>query len=178
MTMAPIVDGFLCWWLRVGRYRWSKLRRRFCERRYLEEPLPTVTSLEDIANRLGRVTRTMDGLLHLYDSISYPETTWTKKKDDCDGFACLAAALLPQVGRSYRPVLLTAIVRPVRRSHTVCVFRASGGKLWLFDNASLRREDGKTYAYVAALISKGADRLVCWDVRDPATLELKEFHRV
>jgi hypothetical protein len=175
--MASIVDRFLVCWLKGGRYRWSKMRRWLCERGYLKNPLPTVISLEDIENRLKQVTWTMDGPLHLYDSISYPEVTWTKKKDDCDGFASLAAALLNQLDEGYAPALLTVMVRPLRRSHTVCAFKAPSGGLWFFDNASLRRVECQGYADIAGLISESVDRLVCWDVRDPATLEMIEFHR-
>ncbi len=62
----------------------------------------------------------MDGPLHLFDCINYPQVTWTKKKDDCDGFAILAAELLHRW--NLNPVLVTTMVRPVRASYTVCVF--------------------------------------------------------
>ncbi|MFH1646258.1 MAG: hypothetical protein ABID71_01010, partial [Chloroflexota bacterium] len=94
--MKSILDRFLVWWLRGARYRWSRFRRRFFEAGYLGMDLPTVASLDDIQRRLGEVTWTMDGPLHLYDAISYPQTVWHRKKDDCDGFAVLAAALLRQ----------------------------------------------------------------------------------
>ena len=120
----------------------------------------------------------MDGPLHLFDSISYPQVTWTKKKDDCDGFACLAAALLNQLDNKYTPLLVTVMVRPVRASHTVCAFSVSEDALWIFDNGSMRRVDCKTYADVADMISKHAKRLVCWDVREPTLLDKIEFHKV
>jgi len=173
-----VVDTFLVWWLRTGRYWWSRLRRRLFERRYLTSALPTVDSLDEIRACLEQVTWTMDGPLHLFDSISYPQVTWTKKKDDCDGFSTLAAALLRQWNPACNPVLVTAMMRPVRKSHTVCVFTASVAGFWFFDNHILRNEDYQTYNEVIARISEGAERLVCWDVRDPDTLEMLEFHRV
>ena len=176
--MKSIIDYFLIWWLRTGRYGWSKIRRRLCERGYLKYPLPAVSSLEDIEACLKQVKWTMDGPLHLFDSISYPQLTWTKKKDDCDGFACLAAALLNQLNESYSPALITAMVQPVRTSHTVCAFSVPEGALWFFDNDSLRRFDCKTYADVAGMVSKQAERLVCWDARNPTTLDMIEFHKV
>ena len=95
----------------------------------------------------------MDGPLHLYDSISYPQTVWARKKDDCDGFAILAAALLQRWEPSSRPVLLTAMLRPMRRSHTVCVFNVPGAGLWFFDNGTLRRaQQDKLDMRTAALI--------------------------
>jgi hypothetical protein len=175
--MKSIAALFLIWWLRTGRYSWSTIRRSLFERGYLKKPLPTVTSLEDIEARLRQVKWTMDGPLHLFDSISYPEATWTKKKDDCDGFATLAAALLNQLDKDYQPVLITVMVRPIRASHTVCAFKAPSAGLWLFDNDSLRRVDCRKYAEIATLISQRAERLVCWDVRNPATLEMIEFHQ-
>jgi hypothetical protein len=176
--MNSIIDCFLIWWLHTGRYRWSWLHRRLCERRYLATVLPTVSSLEEIETCLRQVTWTMDGPLHLFDCISYPQSTWVKKKDDCDGFASLAAVLLHQWNPNCNPVLVTAMVRPVRASHTVCVFASTQGSLWFFDNDSLRRKNYQTYYEVVARISQHARKLVCWDVRNPVTLELLEFYKL
>ncbi len=176
--MKSVIDYFLLWWLRSGRYGWSWLRRRLCERRYLTVVLPAAKSLEEIEACLKQVTWTMDGPLHLFDCISYPQVTWAKKKDDCDGFASLAAELLYRWKPDCHPVLVTAMLRPVRASHTVCVFKAPQGGLWFFDNDSLRCEDCPTYDEVVARVSQHAERLVCWDVRNPDTLEMIEFHRV
>jgi len=176
--MQSIIDSFLVWWLRSGRYRWSWLRRRLFERRYLTTILPMVNSLEEIEACLRQVTWTMDGPLHLFDCVSYPNVTWAKKKDDCDGFSSLAAELLNRWNPNCNPVLVTAMVRPVRDSHTVCVFISPQGNLCFFDNSSLRCENYQTYGEVVTRISKHADRLICWDVRNPATLELVEFHKV
>ena len=176
--MRAVTDCFLVWWLRSGRYRWSRLRRRLFERRYLTVTLPTVNSLEEIKTCLRQVKWTMDGPLHLFDCVSYPQVTWAKKKDDCDGFSSLAAALLSQWNPDYNPVLLTVIVRPFRESHTVCVFNSPEGKLWYFDNACLRNEDYQSYDKIAGKLSQQNQRLVCWDIRNPATLEMVEFHRL
>jgi len=73
-------------------------------------------------------------------------------------------------------VLLTAMLRPMRRSHTVCGFSVPGAGLWFFDNGSLRRGHFRTYADIVTEI-KGKARLVCWDVVDPDTLQTIEFHR-
>jgi hypothetical protein len=137
--------------------------------------LPKVNSLADVEACLAQMTWTMDGPLHLFDSISYPQTAWAKKKDDCDGYAILAAALLQQWQPNSSPVLLTAMLRPVRKSHTVCPFRAPGGVLWFFDNHLLRKGDFQTYAEIAAQV-KGKARLVCWDVVDAGRLQTIEFH--
>jgi len=176
--MKSMVDGFLTWWLESGRYRWSRLRRWLFERRYLKVALPDASSLEEIEDCLKQITWTMDGPLHLFDCISYPQVTWAKKKDDCDGFASLAAALLVNWNPDCHPVLVTAMVRPFRSSHTVCAFDATPSGLYFFDNGALRCEDTSTYAEIVEKVSQGADRLVCWDVRDPATLDMLEFHRV
>ena len=176
--MKSIIDCFLVWWLHSGRYGWSKLRRRLFEHRYLKVALPTVNSIEEIQACLKQVTWTMDGPLHLFDCVSYPNVTWAKKKDDCDGFASLAAELLNRWNPNCHPVLVTAMVRPVRHSHTVCVFTSRQGNLCFFDNKSLRCENCQTYGEVVTRISEHTDRLVCWDVRNPATLELVEFHKV
>jgi len=174
--MKSIVDSFLIWWLRSGRYQWSRLHRRLFERRYLTTSLPTTSSLEEIEAALRQVKWTMDGPLHLYDCISYPQVTWATKKDDCDGFASLAAELLRRWDSRCFPVLLTVILRPVRKSHTVCVFTAPQRGLCFFDNASLRCENYQSYGKIATTISEHANRLVCWDVRNPFSLERLEFH--
>lgn len=176
--MSSVLDSFLIWWLHTGRYRWSWLRRRLFERRYLTTVLPSVSSLEEIEACLKQVKWTMDGPLHLFDCISYPQVTWAKKKDDCDGFASLAAELLRQWNPTCNPVLVTAMVRPVRASHTVCAFASPQGGLCFFDNDSLRCEDYQTYDEVVTRISPHAQKLVCWDVRNPITLEMLEFHRL
>ena len=175
--MPSVLDSFLIWWLRSGRYPWSRFRRRFGEAKYLKTTLPSVTSLEEIRNCLAKVTWTRDGLLHLYDAISYPETVWTKKKDDCDGFAVLAAALLRQWDPNSKPVLITAMLKPMQRSHTVCGFYSSEQELRFFDNALLQQESFQGYAEIVDKV-KGDAKLICWDVVDPITLETVEFHRI
>ena len=137
--------------------------------------MPAADSLEQIEALLKQVTWTMDGPLHLFDAVSYPQTVWAKKRDDCDGFAVLAAALLRQWQPESGPVLITAMLRPVRKSHTVCAFNVPGAGLWFFDNHTLRRGHYRTYADVAAEVQAKA-RMVCWDVVDPDTLQTLEFH--
>jgi hypothetical protein len=132
--------------------------------------------LEDIETCLKQIAWSGDGLLHLYDSISYPQTVWTKKKDDCDGFAILAAELLQRWIPDAAPVLVTAIVRPIKSSHTVCALRHGEGLLF-FDNDDLRRGDFQEYGDVVARFTQNAKSLVCWDVVKPDTLETLEFHR-
>ena len=174
--MTSIFSFFLTWWLRSARYRWSRFRRKFWEDRYLETSLPTVTSLEDITNCLHEVKWTRDGLLEMYDVVSYPQAVWYKKEDDCDGFAVLASALLQQWQPDSEPVLITAILRPVKHSHTVCVFSKSEQELAYFDNYTLREGNYHTYADIANAV-KGNRQLVCWDVVNPVTLETIEFHK-
>ena len=174
--MRFIVDPFLRWWLRSGRTGWSRFRRDLFERKYLEVPLPSVNSLENIEAALGRIKWQGDGPWYLFDCISYPQTTWVRKKDDCDGFASLAAELLSRWKPEYAPVLLTAGVWPIPASHTVCVFAADQGEMCFFDNATLRCESCHTYAEIVPKIT-GGNRLICWDVKDPKTLKTIEFHR-
>ena len=121
----------------------------------------------------------MDGPLHLFDAISYPQVTWARKKDDCDGFASLAAELLNRWNQDCHPVLVTAMLRPVQSSHTVCIFTDQQGSLCFFDNYLLRCENCQTYdEIVAIIVQQRGKRLVCWDVRNPFTLEMLEFHRL
>jgi hypothetical protein len=174
--MAVIIDAFLVWWLRRGRYGWSKLRRKIFERGYLKTVLPAANSLEEIEAYLKQVKWTMDGPLHLFDSISYPQTVWAKKKDDCDGFATLACELLKRLDSSFSPVLVTAMMRPIRNSHTVCVFIYPDGNLGFFDNNMLRNYYA-SYSQIVEIISRGSDKLICWDVRKHDTFNLIEFHQ-
>ena len=175
--MRSITDRVLIWWLRTGRYQWSRLHRRLFEHRYRTTALPSVNSLQEIQACLKQVKWTMDGPLHLFDCISCPEATWSKKKDDCDGFASLAAELLHRWDSNYHPVLITALVRPIKASHTICAFVGPAGDLCLFDNSFLRCENYQTYDEVVTSIGQRAQRIVCWDVRNPDTFEMLEFHR-
>ena len=85
--------------------------------------------------------------------------------------------LLQQWKPSSKPVLLTAMLRPMQRSHTICAFYASEQELWYFDNASLRQ--GNYHAYVEITYTlKGNSHLICWDVVDPSTLNTIEFHQM
>ena len=170
-----LVDFLLTTWLRFGRCPWSRLRRWF-ERRYLKCALPRASSLDEVESLLGQVTWTMDGLLHLYDSISYPQTVWATKKDDCDGFAVLAAELLRDVDPTSSPVLLTAIVRPASKSHTVCAFRDQGA-LRYSDNDRIDPGTYSDYAEIASDVARRGTGLVCWDIVDPRSLRQLEFHR-
>lgn len=172
-----LVDAFIVFAMKNLRYPWSHLRRRLCEGRYLETELPSVNSLKDVQDCLKKVHWEQEGLLHLYDSISYPQTVWSKKKDDCDGFAILAAELIQRWEPSLNPVLVNSAVRPLSESHTVCAFK-DGDKLAFFDNTRLRRGNYREYADIVAKITKDADRVICWDVVKPDTLEALEFHRV
>jgi len=174
-VLMSYLDRFLIFWLRKGRYRWSRWRRKKFETKYEKQPLPVADSLEQIEVLLKQVTWTMDGPLHLFDAISYPQTVWAKKRDDCDGFAVLAAVLLRQWQPESGPVLITAMLRPVRKSHTVCAFNVPGAGLWFFDNHTLRRGRYRSYADIAAEV-QGKARMVCWDVVDPDTLQTLEFN--
>lgn len=173
--MTGTVDIFLVWWLRSGRYGWSKLRRRIFERGYVKVTLPAANSLAEIETCLKRVKWTMDGPFHLFDSISYPQTVWARKRDDCDGFATLACELLKRVNSSFNPVLLTAMMRPVRKSHTVCVFAHPDGNLSFFDNSTLKNSFD-SYSKVVETVSQDSDKLICWDVRSHDDFALVEFH--
>ena len=134
-------DILLRFWLSTARNRWSRLRRGLLERKYLKTQLPSPNSLDALGDTLSEVIWTQDGPLHLWDSLSYPQTVWHEKKDDCDGFAILAAELLRQWDPASDPVLLTALLRPIKQAHTVCAFR-EGGRFRFFDNSSL---DGGIY---------------------------------
>ena len=174
--MRCVVDWFLVWWLRKCRYCWSKTRRWLFERKYLSTSLPEVDSIEDIEESLHKITWTMDGPFHLFDCISYPQTTWVKKKDDCDGFAILAAELLNTLSPNYNPVLVTALVHPIKYSHTVCAFTSQEGTLWYFDNYNLKSEDIDSYEDIVNKITKDR-QLVCWDMRSPMNFDIIEFHK-
>jgi hypothetical protein len=175
--MSFIIDPLLRLWLRSCRSRWSHIYRRLFERKYLKTDLPVVSSLADIEVCMKHIKWTGDGPLHLYDCISYAQTTWAKKEDDCDGFASLVAELLDRWHPECGSVLLTVGVRPVKDSHTVCVFTSEQGDLCFFDNAWRRCEGYRMYSEIVAKISQGK-RLVCWDVKDPSTLQTLEFHTI
>lgn len=169
-------DKFLTWWLHGPRYGWSKLRRWLFERGFLKTTLPSVHSLADIQARLREVTWKQDSLPELFDCVSYPQRVWAKKRDDCDGFAVLAATLLNRWDPQTKPVIVTAMVTPLAKSHSVCVFK-QGGNLRYFNNAVLNPKIFVNYGEIVANFTP-PNRLVCWDVVKPDTLQQLEFHVV
>lgn len=169
-------ERFLIWWLHGPRYGWSKLRRWLLERGFLKTPLPPVNSLDCILACLNKITWKQDSLPEMYDSISYPQRVWVRGKDDCDGFAVLAAALLKEWDPQIEPVIVTAGFIPIANSHTVCVFKLGGG-LKYFSNASLNPNIFQKYEEIVADFTS-TNRLICWDVVKPETLQQLEFHRV
>lgn len=172
-----LLDWFVAFGMKRLRYPWSRLRQRLFEGHYLKKELPAAESLQDVQDCLKKITWTKDGFFHLYDALSYPQTVWSKKKDDCDGFAVLAAELLKSFEPSRQPVLVTAAVRPLRKSHTVCVFK-DGQKLAFFDNSRLRQGNYKSYADIVKKFTQRAEKVVCWDAVKPESYETLEFHRV
>ena len=171
-----IQDKFLTWWLHGPRYGWSKLRRRLFERGFLKTTLPPVNSLADILARLREITWKQDSLPELFDCVSYPQRVWARKKEDCDGFAVLAAELLNHWDPQTKPVIVTAMVTPMANCHSVCVFR-QGGNLRYFSNAALRPGTFVSYGEIVANYTP-PNRLICWDVVKPDTLEQLEYHVV
>jgi len=120
-------------WLSGPRYWWSKFKRFFFERKYKSSvTLPKIASLGAIRKELAKITWTQDNVWNLFDCVSYPETTYATKKDDCDGFATLAIHLLKQLG--IRGYYYTYIPLKWQRAHTVCIF-LNKGKIYRFDNA-------------------------------------------
>ena len=172
-----ITDKFFIWWLHGPRYSWSKLRRRLFEGGFLSKPLPEVHSLIDIQARLSEVKWKRDLLPQLFDCVSYPQRIWAKKTDDCDGFAILAAELLKSWDPATIPVMVTAMVAPMKNCHSVCVFKQSGS-LRYFSNKELSPGSFQSYQDIVADFTVPPNRLICWDVVQPGTLEQLKFHIV
>jgi hypothetical protein len=172
-----IQDTYFKWWLHGPRYGWSKFRRFMFERGFLKNPLPAVANLEDIQRRLIDVHWKQDGLAEGFDCVSYPQRVWTKKRDDCDGFAILAAALLKGLPTPTNPVIVTAMVSSLYHCHSVCVFR-DGAKYRYFSNYELCPKTFNSYQEVVDDFRNPQYRLVCWDVVKPDTLKQLEFHIV
>jgi hypothetical protein len=166
-------DCFLSWWLHGPRYGWSKLRRFLFERGFLKTELPKVATLNDIQQSLQKVTWKQDGFAELFDCVSYPQRVWARKKDDCDGFAILAAAFLKQLKTPTHPVIVTAMVTPMAQSHSVCAFEMGGGYRY-FSNRDLNPHIFTSYKDIVDDFTKKY-RLVCWDVVDPDTLKELDY---
>ena len=168
---------------------WSALLR-LREKKYLSVKLPEVTSLQDITECEEQVEWTPDQELaprtslrfvnHILkllwmDCLSYPETVWKRKKDDCDGKAILAAALLRQIGR--RGLLLSVIMLPLKKSHAVCVFDDIGRTRY-FSNSNLVTMLGLDIdmrSVISAVAKK--NHVLAWSLVDPKTFKVLEVHR-
>jgi hypothetical protein len=175
--MHRLINPFFVWWLHSARYPWSHFRRFFFEFWYRSTQLPQVSSVPEVKDNIDKLTWTRDGFFHLFDAVSYPERVWKTKKDDCDGFAILAAKLLKTWNEDTSPVLLTVLMWPMSKSHTVCVFKNDTGELSYFDNYTLKDGPFHSYDEIAGMV-RGNKELICWDVADPEKLKTKEFHRV
>ena len=122
-------------WLSGPRYYWSRFKRFFFERKYKKEvELPKVENLRDIQSILRTIDYKQDGLSSLFDCVSYPETTYALKADDCDGYATLAIHLLKQLGIT--GYYYTYIPKEWKKSHTVCIFYFNN-QLQIFNLARL-----------------------------------------
>ena len=170
-----LMDKFDIWWLRGPRYTWSRLRRSLFEGGFLKKPLPPVNDLEDVKACLKQVNWKRDLLPELFDCVSYPHRVWAKKKDDCDGFSVLAAELLSRCLPETNPVMVTAMVAPLKNSHSVCVFELDGHFRY-FNNKELKQELFQSYADIVADFTGPPNRLICWDVVSHCNLETLEFH--
>ena len=166
-------------WRRRLRYPWSKLYRAVFERGYRAAPLPPAATVDEVRAALEAVTWSPDGPRHLFDAISSPGAVWARRRDDCDGFAILAATLLARMDPQSAPLLVSTVVLPVSESHTVCAFSDGAGDGYrVFDNARLRDERFATLDDIAAYVAKRGRVPVCWDVVRPAdlgTIEFKKF---
>jgi hypothetical protein len=133
--MMGLVDCFVAFGLKNLRYPWSRLRQRLFEGRYLKTELPSVHSLKEVQDCLKKITWTQDGFFHLYDALSYPQTVWAKKKDDCDGFAvpCCHTCTMDSSndGTDVHEIaarngkesntIASPTIKPARRSHFILV---------------------------------------------------------
>lgn len=172
-----IQNAYFKWWLHGPRYGWSKFRRFIFERGFLKNPLPQVKTLADVQTCLREITWKQDGLAEGFDCVSYPQLVWTKKRDDCDGYAVLAAALLNQWDKKTNPVIVTAMVSSLYHCHSVCVFEMGGGFKY-FSNKELSPKIFTSYQAIIADFVNPAYQLVCWDVVEPDRLKQREFHIV
>ena len=170
-------DMFLKWWLHGPRYRWSKLRRFLFERGSLKTQLPLVANLDDIVRNLNKITPKQDFWPELFDCVSYPQRVWARGKDDCDGYAILAAALLKQLDPKYQPVLVTAMVTSLYHSHSVCVF-SEDKKYRYFSNKELSPLIFDSIEDVVKNFYNKNYRLLCWDEVDPVTLKQQKYQPV
>jgi hypothetical protein len=143
----------------------------------LKKPLPPVNSLDDVKAHMREIKWKRDMLPQLFDCVSYPHRVWAKKKDDCDGFSVLAAELLSRCLPETDPVMVTAMVAPLKNSHSVCAFKLDGN-LRYFNNATLKPELFQSYADIVADFTGPPNRLICWDVVRPCNLETLEFHTI
>ncbi|MEZ4502316.1 MAG: hypothetical protein R3C39_06805 [Dehalococcoidia bacterium] len=176
--MLALVTPFARLWLRFLRYPWSRLRRGVFERRWADAPLPRATSIEDVSALLSEIEWVADGPLHLFDAVSRPASTWARRRDDCDGFASVAARLLEGMSPATRPVLVTVVTWPLAKSHTVCAFRDLDDGSWrTFDNARLLEDRFASVDDVARRVAQRGARVLCWDVVEPRELRRLRYSR-
>lgn len=145
--------------------------------------LPSVESLEDIEKVSSEVKWVADWTLapHVklrrfwWDCLSYPQTVWARKKDDCDGFAILNCELGTQIG--IKMYILSVVMEPRELSHAVA-YGKQGATPFMFTNGRLVMfEDDRTLEDVVQTVAAPAKRILAWSLEDHKTGELVRLHR-
>lgn len=179
---------FIRFWVRKGRLWWSKIYRKLFERKYLRKPLPELTLIdteplkpEQVMNRLrwvlSKIEWRQDKWYMLSDAISYPQTVWAKKADDCDGFAILSATLLERARQHIdglgEVVILTVVGSPIRNSHTITCFNLKG-HWYVTDNDRVYMSGLDSIEEIAEFYLRRLFRkYYCWQLIDIDLNELK-----
>lgn len=161
-------------WVRKGRLIWSKIYRFLFEWRYKKYSLPKISDnlLLKLQYILLQITWTPDPWYMLFDVIPLPQKVWKTKKDDCDGFAILAAAILKQSDIN-EVVLLTVVGSPIKHSHTVCCFKLND-QWYVADNQVVYRSVSNNLEKIAEYYLKKLFRKpYCWQIITPELKELK-----
>lgn len=142
------------------------------ERRYLDAKLPEILNSGELKNIYSELkwradkcpsnNKILKFIFNLLpDYLSYPQATWFRKWDDCDGFALLATKLLRMIG--INAYLLSVSWK--YSGHAVCCWWQDGQFCYV-DNKS--KGTIRTVGSLKELVLSvaGKNKVVAWSLED------------
>ena len=174
--ISKIFDRAVCLWMHHGRIRWVKLYRFLFQAKWRAPSykLPERTPAE-LQIFFRRCAWRPDNWKQAMDMIDWPAKFYDTKRGDCDEFAFFALWTLADTGIT-EVHMLTLIIRPLKRSHAVCVYKQQD--LWWHIGNWFKGEPQGPYQTLDAVIDSiiGLNgRLVCATLRNK---ELEEVQKV
>ena len=103
---------------------WSNIYRVIFESKYSKFNGPKCSSIVDVSRALRAIKYEHDGIKRFIDTVSYPQAVYERGRDDCDGSAIFAHAMIAQ-NELARPWILSVAWLDEKNKyhgHAVCMY--------------------------------------------------------